>query len=329
MVYHYFSWTFGGSHTDTLLGKFGAYGVSIFYILSGITLHHVYFRKLTVSAAGIIDFLKKRVLRIFPLLWFATLMSILIRREFPDLSTLFLNLSGLFGFIAWDKYYATGAWSIGNELVFYAFFPLMIWLSRKSAFAISLFFILCLLAAVYTDLFLLNKALPLAGQWRTYINPLNQICFFASGFIMGYLFHNRPVSARVLLFAGLAGVILFSVYPVTGDPINLVSGITRVALSLSCVLICFTCFKTTVALPGVLHVPLEWLGERSYSVYLVHPLVFTASAVVHGQLSRIGFSAPVYLNLLISVSISLLLSHFIYERFERYFIKLGHRNPQR
>ncbi len=45
-----------------------------------------------------------------------------------------LNLSGLFGFVAFDKYIPTGAWSIGNELVFYAFFPIVLILSKKINF---------------------------------------------------------------------------------------------------------------------------------------------------------------------------------------------------
>jgi len=42
MIYHYSSWTFGRFHADNFMGRVGVYGVAIFYVLSGLTLFHVY-----------------------------------------------------------------------------------------------------------------------------------------------------------------------------------------------------------------------------------------------------------------------------------------------
>jgi peptidoglycan/LPS O-acetylase OafA/YrhL len=114
------------------MGRLGIYGVSIFYVLSGLTLYYVYYEKIKPSKEDIISFFKKRVFRIFPLLWLVTIIAILLSRKMPGFTNLFLNLSGLFGFLRWDKYLSPGVRSIGNELVFYIFFPFFI-LSIKSS----------------------------------------------------------------------------------------------------------------------------------------------------------------------------------------------------
>ena len=45
MIYHYFLWTFGKFSADTFIGRLGIYGVSIFYVLSGLTLYYVYYER--------------------------------------------------------------------------------------------------------------------------------------------------------------------------------------------------------------------------------------------------------------------------------------------
>lgn len=119
MLYHLMTWNNGVYSGQSVLGRIGIYGVSIFYILSGLTLYYVYYNKMSPTAHEVIIFFKKRILRIFPLLWLVTIVSILMHRKLPDINNLILNLTGLFGFIKWDTYFSPGVWSIGNELVFY------------------------------------------------------------------------------------------------------------------------------------------------------------------------------------------------------------------
>ena len=88
------------------------------------------------------DFFRKRFFRIYPLLWLATIVSILISKKTANPSDVLLNLSGLFGFVKWDTYFATGAWSIGNELVFYSLFPVLILVFRKKNSSAALLLLL-------------------------------------------------------------------------------------------------------------------------------------------------------------------------------------------
>lgn len=42
MIYHYSMWTNGHADIDSFICRVGVYGVSIFYVLSGLTLFVVY-----------------------------------------------------------------------------------------------------------------------------------------------------------------------------------------------------------------------------------------------------------------------------------------------
>ncbi|MRI62380.1 acyltransferase, partial [Ornithobacterium rhinotracheale] len=165
MLYHYLSWTKGDLSATTFMGRLGIYGVSIFYILSGLTLFYVYYDKMNFCKQDIISFAKKRIFRIFPLLWLVTFCSIVISRKIPDLFNLFLNLSGLFGFVRWTAYFSAGVWSIGNELVFYAFFPFFILFSKRYKWLMIALSVIIFSFFIYFSFFKLTDSQSLGSQW--------------------------------------------------------------------------------------------------------------------------------------------------------------------
>lgn len=84
MVYHYSTWTWGELAPSSFLGRVGIYGVAIFYVLSSIKLSYIYSLQLMLSKADMLDFYMKRFFRIFPLLWLATIVSILLSKHAPN-----------------------------------------------------------------------------------------------------------------------------------------------------------------------------------------------------------------------------------------------------
>lgn len=186
MIYHYLCWTVGEFSADTFMGRVGIYGVSIFYILIGLTLYYVYYDKMQPNFQEVFGFFRKRIFRIFPLLWLVTFIAIVLTRSIPNFLDLFLNLSGLFGFVKWQVYFSAGVWSIGNELVFYVFFPFFILFAKSNK---PLFVGLCTIIFslyLYFAFARLNPQLSLGSQWKDYINPLNQVFLFLSGFLWVY-----------------------------------------------------------------------------------------------------------------------------------------------
>lgn len=320
MIYHYFSWLNGHYSADTVIGRIGIYGVSIFYILSGLTLYLVYADKMSLTKAGLMDFFKKRILRIFPLLWLSVFFTLALARKIPDLKTLVLNLTGLFGFVKWDAYISDGAWSIGNELVFYAFFPIFLFAIRKSVKLVAFLTVVIFGLFVYFSFFRISNSQSLATQWIDYINPLNQVYLFLGGFLIGYLFKKSHFSNTPLVILLILATAIFVVFPVGGDSVHLVTGFTRVIFSLACLGICFTFFKMKLTLPSFIHRPLAMLGEVSYSLYLLHPLVFTVTGIFLNKFMK-GY-APV-IQLIIAMIATVIGSYFVYTYIEKFFMKLG------
>ncbi|MRJ09502.1 acyltransferase [Ornithobacterium rhinotracheale] len=320
MLYHYLSWTKGDLSATTFMGRLGIYGVSIFYILSGLTLFYVYYDKMNFCKQDIISFAKKRIFRIFPLLWLVTFCSIVISRKIPDLFNLFLNLSGLFGFVRWTAYFSAGVWSIGNELVFYAFFPFFILFSKRYKWLMIALSVIIFSFFIYFSFFKLTDNQSIASQWGGYINPLNQVFLFLAGFFLGLLFKKFEIKNIYILILLLFSLIMFVAYPTSGvDKISLVTGVNRLIFSSISIIICLCFFKLNFKLPMFFHHPLKLLGEASYSVYLLHPLVWSFYGGVHNHL----FNINIYCRFLLCIISTLFLSYFIYIYFETYFIQLG------
>lgn len=237
----------------------------------------------------------------------------------------FLNYTGLFGIFTWWDYFSMGAWSIGNELVFYLFFPFFVFFTKKSKPMMFLLSSLILIAFVYFAFFRLTPDQELPLQWRDYVNPLNQVFLFLMGFLVGHFLRNVAFSKglTILLFLGSVGGFIF--YPTYGgELIDIVTNSNRIVFSLLSVSICVSFYKSTIQLPHFLHKPLSFLGEVSYSIYLIHPIV---NKVLVGAISiLIGKNVvPFQLEIIISIIITLIVSHFVYKYVEQYFMALAKR----
>ncbi len=325
MVYHYQYWLEGPFTANQFLGRVGVYGVSIFYILSGLTLFHVYEYSHSDRGLSVLSFFKKRFFRIFPLLWLATICSVILSKKQPDLLNLFLNLTGLFGFFSWDSVLTNGAWSIGNELVFYSVFPIILYsCMRNRVLLVGL--VLCSVAMHhYFGFHILNPDIDLANQWRDYVNPLNQIFFFTAGCVIGLLTKRQSISPAAIICMLICGVVLFILTPADRNTIHLVSGWNRWIFTASCLLICMGTYRIETALPGKLHTALKFLGECSYSVYLLHALVFAVFAYVAKAAQSNGLEVPMIFKMIIPVALTLSLSYLVYTYFEKHFIRMGNR----
>lgn len=319
MIFHYLNWTFDKFTADTFLGRVGIYGVSIFYVLSGLTLYYVYYNKMRPTQEEIFAFFKKRIFRIFPLLWLVTIIAILISTKKIDFLNLFLNLSGLFGFVKWDSSFTIGDWSIGNELVFYVFFPFFIlfaklykrWLLALIAITFSLY--------IYFAFVKLNPELTLIAQWKNYVNPLNQVFLFLGGFLTGFLFNKTKINNATLVALFAVGLGVFIFVPAHGNPINLITGVNRLIFTFCCFIICFCFYKMTFKFPAFIHKPLTLLGEISYSVYLLHPPIHNLVGIFRNHFIHF----PESVRLLSSICLTLIASYFTYKYIEKYFINLA------
>ncbi|HEY4650323.1 MAG TPA: acyltransferase [Pontibacter sp.] len=318
LLYHFQSWTLGHMDATSFWGRVGLYGVAIFYVLSGLTLYHVYEARLQFRKASLTDFYLKRIFRLFPLLWLIMPVYLVIMPELREWDRILLNFTGLFGFVSWDKPIGVGVWSIGNELVFYLFFPLFLFAARYSRVAFAIVCLLILGLGAYFAFYSISDTTPLSAQWRDYVNPFNQIFLFLGGVAIGHFTKYKTLPWLPLVVLLLAAIVVFSVYPVIGNTVSLVTGWNRFIFAATCLAVCLAMYKLPLTFPNVLHAPLQLLGEISYALYLLHPLVYE---VIKFIAKKAGFSP--WLTIVLAIITTISASQLVYRYYEQRFIKLG------
>lgn len=328
MIYHYLSWSTGIPQSDALIGRLGVYAVSTFYIISGVSLYLVYSEtKWSMKEVG--SFVVKRYFRIAPVFWLATLLMIILyimkNHSFsPDWSRYASNLSLTFGFYAPRDYIPGGGWSIGNEMVFYAFFPLLIMATARPRVFMSaiafVFFVYC-----YFAFFVLTPSSSLAAQWGPYINPLNQAFLFALGVAIGWFRDlSRTPSQAAVWVVLVVSVALLTFYPASGNQINIVTGINRLLFTLFCGGLCFAAVHWQGQINHHLSSVLKFFGDISYALYLLH--IVLATYVLQIVLPALGVfsthqkASILFLNVL---PVAILLSYLCYRYIEKPAIRLG------
>ncbi|MCA0363199.1 MAG: acyltransferase [Bacteroidetes bacterium] len=322
MVYHLGIWENGPFKMDSALGRFGIFGVAIFYIVSGLTLYLVYHQRLQFDKKAIIDFLHKRFVRIYPLLWLVTIISIYLRPQLPSIGDILLNVTGLFGFVKWEAYLATGAWSIGNVLVFYVLFILSMYVIKNLKWGIWILGILLGGIFLYFTFQVFDPSKTLPKQWTSYVNPLNQYFYFYLGLIMGHFFQNNKLNLYLSLIITLIGIMLFVYFPADGDAIHIIFGWKRLVFLLSCLLICFGIFKIEGQAPGFLHEGLNLLGEISFTLYLMHPIVYVFAGKIMLSAPFKNIPYPPHSRYFLTFWASIGIAYLVANYYEKFFAKL-------
>lgn len=313
MFYHFSSFSLIEQDASSLLGRLGIYAVSIFFVLSGLSIAIAY-NKYIKSTKSSIFFYVRRIFRVWPVLWFAIFL-VLIRNQSYSLDYIVLNLTTLYGFLAPEKYMAPGSWSIGNEMVYYLITPFILFLYNKKRSYGNLFTLAAIaLGMVYSAT--LDPYTNLMYQWAAYINPLNNFFLYCIGIALFYNLHKVKISENTLFLLVSAAALGFIFSPFTGDLIVLVTGTGRVLFSLYSVLLVISFYKITSYPPRVITFFLNGLGLSSYSLYLMHPFVYSSVK------TRLGTS-DVFLIIAKSSVDTLIISFIIYCLFEWPFIKLG------
>ena len=318
MFYHMHLLSFGEIDSESPFARIKIYAVTIFFVLSGLTLYKVYINNL--AQTGIKNFFIKRFFRIFPLLWLVTILTFLLSMQSVTMKKLALNLLVLPGIIKPEMFIANGAWSIGNELGFYLLFPLIIVFTKKSVNNLILAIFLSAIPFLYYTYFVLDPAIPLGLQWKHYVSPLSQFLFFTIGMGLGAMKAPHPTLVKLAPYLAAVSVALLFFYPVSGEPIHLTSGNNRIFFSLVTTLLCYFIY---IADFHFLPAPVQWclstLGEISYSVYLLHPIIFMTIIAVLGE----SYQSHIYEIIGSTVLITIVLSYFTYQYFEKYFMNLS------
>lgn len=281
-------------------------GVSFFFVLSGFILTMVYGDKLKLPsptrAQAVRSFLVARLARIWPL-HVATLLlfaSILPSHFAGSLTAphLLVSLGLLQSWVPCNDYnfaFNGVSWSLSTELFFYLAFPLLVIdYERKWLRNLILTFVPVVALAFLAKYFQLPDQPDTGIGYHAlmYVSPFTRVFEFALGMaafawagkVSGRLSKNSLFIASVLEFAALALVyfitykserlaIFFTRLSQLGEPAHTwLSHGGTVALSFALLILVFSfsrgIFSRLLSLPV-----LVYLGEISFSVYLVHRLL--------------------------------------------------------
>jgi len=316
MLYHYKMWTGlnGPYPIQQIFSRIGIYAVCTFYVLSGMSLGIVYGKR-QIDGNFLLEFAVKRFFRIVPLFWLVTTLTIVIRWFLPSLLgtvssgvprhgflLAVLNYSLLFGWVRPDLYIAGGAWSIGNELVFYSLFPGLLLLMRASRLYLTITLVALFAIGMWFAFGLINGSGDLDGQqWDTYVNPMNHAFLFAAGIAIILFFGNHPkISLKWLYFSSILCIAAFVFWPLSArGETGLVTGYERPLFSAFCCAFCYLALIWKVR-DGKFTATLVWIGNISYAVYLLHPILFYVFDILNtklfhanAQLISFGLAMPV------------------------------------
>jgi peptidoglycan/LPS O-acetylase OafA/YrhL len=263
-------------------------GVDLFFVLSGVVLLRPYLRK--QRKFKVIDYFRRRIKRIYPPYFFALLFSAFVawfNTTFPT----WYNIRGMRVTFSWLEtfkeafiinhdgiYYNLAWWSLQIEIIFYILAPLIIFIfpAREKInnrnMTIAILFTLCssiflqfYCTGHFSDFYSLLYNVANAGKFIEY-----PVCF-----LMGVLLATKDFSIKHAFAFIASGVILIGCswyyvpymhdhyLPLVHPGYGLVyAGVITLSFHLSS-------FKRFLSKPLMI-----WLGERSYSLFLIHFSVF-------------------------------------------------------
>ncbi|TCS38557.1 peptidoglycan/LPS O-acetylase OafA/YrhL [Paucimonas lemoignei] len=257
------------------LHAIGNTGVDLFFVLSG----YLIYGSLITRNQQFGRFIHRRIQRIYPAFIVVFVIYVLLSFAFPSESKIPSDATEGFVYLAQNFLLLPGilpieplitvAWSLSYELFYYLVIPLVIAVfrlrDRSAAWRVSFFMIVASLLAAYCFAY--------GGHVRLIM------------FIAGILLYEVMESSWFLSPPSLLGFgafcvgILGTLVPVSG---TMGAVLKTLILFVAFFFLCLTCFRNhLIWLSRVFSwAPLRWLGNMSYSYYLIHGLALKAGFLV-------------------------------------------------
>ena len=319
----------GNSYSSYL----GAFGVSIFFVLSGFLITYLLLVEKKEGSIQIKHFYLRRILRIWPLYYLLVLLGFLVipylsflqvpqySSEMSDYLDRFLLFFGLAANVAFVYFpavaFANILWSVAVEEQFYLFWPHVVKIKQK------------LLGVMLFLLFLYLMLKFFAGELDPKFEELVIRTRFSSMIIGGIgaylLFHQKAFIQ--LLYHRLVQIALLFLFIVLGmDWIDFKS-LTWMQDELISLVLCGLIINVASNTQSIINLEnsvFSYLGKLSYGLYVYH--LFAVVLVLKGlptllpiQVWSPWISYPVTLGLILLLTTGI--SHLSYTHFESYFLR--------
>ena len=287
----------GYAYLDFFLREKLAFGVDIFFVISGFVIYYSF----CATKKTFYDFLFDRAIRIVPMYWISTLifsLILLINHSLYPISAvniytfiqsiLFIPVKNLQG--SYLPIHSVG-WTLNFEVVFYVLFSISIVIARKWTGLLTSFFVVCLFV--------------ISGYVPNLIFYHNEIMFeFALGMLIAFLrlTYVREIRLNKIYIYFILFACLFVMY--FGDIPNrfIFWGIPSFIMVLTLVF-----FDNQFKVSPFMML----LGASSYSLYLLHRIVISL------MFWAFGMSPYTELLIISSVLLSVIISLYSFKYIER------------
>jgi peptidoglycan/LPS O-acetylase OafA/YrhL len=256
----------------------GSMGVDLFFVISGFII--VYSSENLFGKSGApLYFLSRRIIRIVPIYWLASLILLLwvatAHGGFDEVKWTSGMVIASFFFWPYDSSSGQSApfvgvgWTLYFEMFFYVTFSMTVFMNRERAVAAT--------AALFIFLLLAGAAIKLPQPLLHWSNPV--IIEFIFGMIIALLYRQgvRIQNSLGAVMVGIGFLLAIIAFWVQGD-----LAYRYITLGVPSALIIGAVATSTRSLPRVT-APLLLLGNASYSLYLFHPYAFTIPRLVFGR----------------------------------------------
>lgn len=312
-------------HADFEVFKYGFIGVDVFFVISGyvITLSILF-----KSDFNYFYFIKKRIRRIFPALFFMCLIAtvfawfLLTPKELKDYGrSLFSSINFLSNFYFWQtqNYHDQLAqlkplihtWSLSVEWQFYIFFPILFIyyrrIGRPLLITLTVLFLASFLLQVttgYINMEAVSFYLAPCRAWEFLLGSIgailkNKIRFNQSDF------YNSIFSFLGIIFILFAGIF----------PLNNASILQNILASVGCLLVISFSNNRNLCGKFLNFSILQIIGAASFSIYLYHQPIFAFFRHSYNYTDSIFY--------VILILFSIFIGYFSFYYIENFFKKIS------
>jgi len=340
-------------HANESYFPLGYLGVDVFFVISGFVVTPLILRILTdpVNGGGVVSnlryFYNRRFYRLAPALAVMLTTSavtifllgpIADHHRFSRQGIATLLLAGNVGAYRYSGDYFSPnpnplvhTWSLSVEEQIYIFLPLILLLilhNRRGYKKITAVVLGCISAMSFVS-FLFPKILdPLYTRGGialpsliSFYSPIDRIWEFTAGGLV-FLLLDRYQNRIRKIPKGIQLLVVSAVIIILFTPVHVNLKVSSIFASLFALIVIL--FKSLDVLPDFLIKKLEWVGDRSYSIYLVHmPLLYLAR---YSPVTQIGKGENRIVQSIIAVVASLLLGALSYSKIENRFRSRGKSN---
>jgi peptidoglycan/LPS O-acetylase OafA/YrhL len=296
VIFHFFIGQRFTNPVTTLLAH-GYLAVDVFFVLSGfvmtLTYSHLFDRG--HSLVSYATFLGRRIARIYPLYLAGTLCALVLIRagilEPPHLRMSGALLSNLFMVQAWGITESLDGpgWSISTEWAAYLLFPMFLLCLMKNRFGRGLALTLSLgaLAFLATNPAAHAHAVDPGAlldvhDWRHGLPVLRCLAEFVLG-MLSYRFTTAPMGMRFALKAWAQNTLAVATIVLLMLP--------RTDMFIVCMippLLAGVASGRSLVAHWLSSKPLETAGRYSYSIYMIHTLLYGVLGWIHAQINALG-----------------------------------------